>query len=143
MRKPPWRHAADKPCCVQAHAKPGIMRHVGAEAGIRPQPTSQTPLDMTRFLDGIMEKEGPQRLAGCSFHENGLQLLLQRGLELISIHARYLEYLVARMMSRCYPAQRVWSGARPRQGRQVPQKRQVCLESLTKPSMEQLVRLGV
>ena len=32
-----------------------------------------------------MEKEGPQRLAGCSFHENGHQLLC--GLELISIHA--------------------------------------------------------
>jgi len=36
-------------------------------------------------LDGIMEKEGPQRLAGCSFHENGHQLLC--GLELISVHA--------------------------------------------------------
>ena len=36
-----------------------------------------------------MEKEGPQRLAGCSFHENGHQLLC--GLELISIHAIALQ----------------------------------------------------
>jgi hypothetical protein len=32
-----------------------------------------------------MEKEGPQRLAGCSFHENGHQLLCELGL--ISVHA--------------------------------------------------------
>jgi hypothetical protein len=36
-------------------------------------------------LDGIMEKEGPQRLAGYSFHENGHQLLCELGL--ISVHA--------------------------------------------------------
>ena len=32
-----------------------------------------------------MEKKGPQRLAECSFHENGHQLLCR--LELISVHA--------------------------------------------------------
>ena len=32
-----------------------------------------------------MEKKGPQRLAECSFHENGHQLLCE--LELISVHA--------------------------------------------------------
>ena len=46
------------------------------------------PILPVGFLDGIMEKEGPQRLAGCSFHENGHQLLC--GLELISVHANVL-----------------------------------------------------
>jgi hypothetical protein len=60
-------------------------------AGICPQSASQilsTPYLPVGFLDGIMEKEGPQRLAGCSFHENGHQLLC--GLELISVHANVL-----------------------------------------------------
>ena len=55
--------------------------------GVCPQPTSQTlstPSLLVGFLDRIMEKEGPQQLAGCSFHENGQQLLC--GLELISVH---------------------------------------------------------
>ena len=40
-----------------------------------------------------MEKEGPQRLAGCSFHENGHQLLCELGL--ISVHAMALHGLTA------------------------------------------------
>ncbi|WP_158281799.1 hypothetical protein [Rivihabitans pingtungensis] len=40
-----------------------------------------------------MEKEGPQRLAECSFHENGHQLLCR--LELISVHAIALHMVFA------------------------------------------------
>jgi len=55
-------------------------------------------------LDGIMEKKGPQRLAECSFHENGHQLLCR--LELISVHAIALVGLTRQchkaMLARAY-----------------------------------------